>query len=96
MPIFYGKSADGSDAKVFEGVYHNEVTGRWSNVPKMVFNKEELKEQRLYDSIIKHLSKNHRSVRDEYELIIAKQSELTKCQRDYIINQIESKNTEND
>lgn len=96
MPIFYGKSDDGSDAKEFEGVYYNETTGRWSNNPKMVFNKEELREQRLYDSIIKHLSKNHRSVRDEYELIIAKQSELAKCKRDYIINQIESKNTENE
>jgi hypothetical protein len=90
MPIFYGKSADGSDMKMFEGVYHNEVTGQWSNMPEMIFTKKERKEERVYWFVYNYLAKNHRSVMDEYELIIAKKSELSKQYREYIINRIEN------
>jgi hypothetical protein len=91
MPIYYGQSADGSDMKMFEGVYHNEVTGQWSNMPEMIFTKKERKEERVYWFVYDYLAKNHRSVMDEYELIIAKKSELSKLYRDYIINRIENK-----
>ena len=91
MPIFYGKSADGSDAKIFEGVYHNEVTGQWSNDPNMIFTREEMKDQRMYIFIYEYLAKNLRSLKDEYDLIVAKKSELSKSYRDYIINRIENK-----
>jgi hypothetical protein len=90
MPIFYGQSADGSDMKMFEGVYHNEVTDKWSNIPEMIFTKKERKEQRVYSFVYDYLAKNHRSFIDEYELIIAKKSELSKLYRDYIVNIIEN------
>ncbi len=91
MPIYYGQSADGSDAKEFEGVYHNEVTGMWSNNPQMIFTREEMKDQRMYIFIYEYLAKNLRSLKDEYDLILAKKSELGRAQRDYIIDQIENK-----
>jgi len=37
MPIFYGKSEDGSDAKEFEGFYINpENPNEWSNKPYVI------------------------------------------------------------
>ena len=89
MPIYYGKSEDGSDMKLYEGVYHNEVTGMWSNDPKQIFSKDELKDVRLRNIILKHIERK-RSLKDEYELIKQKKSKLTKSQRDYLINQFEN------
>lgn len=89
MPIYYGKSEDGSDMKLFEGVYHNEVTGMWSNDPNLIFSKEKIKDIRLFESIKNHIERK-RSFKDEYELIKQKKSKLTKSQRDYLINQFKN------
>lgn len=89
MGIYYGKSEDGSDSKEFEGFYYNEVTGKWSNDPKQIFSKEELKDIRLWEGILKHIERK-RSFKDEYELIKQKKSKLTKSQRDYLINHFEN------
>lgn len=89
MPIYYGRSEDGSDAKIFEGVYHNEVTGQWSNDKTKIFTKEQLSDMRRYDEVIKHIS-GKSSFKDEYELVLQKKSTLTKSQREWLINQFEN------
>ena len=95
MPAYYGNSEDGTDMKMFEGVYHNEVTGQWSNDPKQIFTKEQLADMRRYDEVTKYIS-GKRSFKDEYELILQKKSTLTKSQRDWLIDQIENSEKEND
>ena len=95
MPIYYGRSADGSDSRIFEGVYHNEVTGQWSNDKTQIFTKEQLADMRRYEEVIKHIS-GKRSFKDEYELILQKKSTLTKSQRDWLVDQIENSEKEND
>jgi len=45
----------------------------------------------LYWAIWDHCEKNRRTWRDEYNLVLEKKSELTRSQREYLVNVIELK-----
>ena len=80
--ILTGKSADGSDAYPAQGVFVSPDSEQWSNKP---YTKEDRMWQELYPYLAKHL----RSLKDEYELIKQKKSNLSKRLRDYVVHLIE-------
>ena len=84
--IFTGKSADGSDAKVAEGVYTNpENPEEWSNTPY-----PPSKGQKMAWEIYDHIAANNRSLKDEYDLIQQKKSILSRRLRDFVVLLIEN------
>lgn len=52
MPIYFGKSADGSDAQESRGMFISPDGNSWSNMP---FTKEQKYYQIVYDYMCKHL-----------------------------------------
>ena len=83
--IITGKSEDGSDAQVAEGVYTNpENPSEWSDMPF-----PPSKEQKMAWEIYDHIAANTRSLRDEYDLIQQKKSTLSKRLRDFVVELIE-------
>jgi hypothetical protein len=76
--IFTGKSADGSDAYPALGMFVSPDGKQWSNQP---FTKED----KMWAQIYNHLASNLRSLRMEYDLILNKQSTLSRRHRDYIV-----------
>jgi hypothetical protein len=83
--IFTGKSADGSDAQVAEGVYTNpENPSEWSNMPF-----PPSKGQKMAWEIYDHIAANSRTLKEEYDLIQQKKSTLSKRLRDFVVELIE-------
>ena len=83
--IITGKSEDGSDAQVAEGVYTNpENPEEWYNMPY-----PPSKEQKMAWEIYDHITANRCSIRDEYNLIQQKKSTLSRRLRDFIVELIE-------
>jgi hypothetical protein len=83
--IITGKSADGSDAQLAEGVYTNPNNPEeWSNTPY-----PPSKGQKMAWEIYDHIAANNRSLKDEYDLIQQKKSTLSKRLRDFVVELIE-------
>ena len=77
--IFTGKSADGSDAKEAEGMYVHPDGEQWSNQPWII-----TKEDKMYWEIRDHID-GKRSLQDEYDLVKAKKSTLSRALRDFLV-----------
>lgn len=80
MPIYYGKSADGSDMKEFEGLYVNPNNpSEWSNKryhDKILNSKER---------VIKYMN-GRLCLKDVYNQIINKVCLLSKRDRDFVLS----------
>ena len=76
--ILTGKSADGSDAYPAQGVFVSPDGEQWSNMPYT-------KEDKIWQELYPYLAKNLRSLKDEYELIKQKKSQLSRRLRDFVI-----------
>ena len=88
MPIYTGKSADGSDIQEVQGMYLHP-DGTFSNI-----SPDRVKEERLWNAIYDHIS-GKRTLREEYNLIKEKKSTLPAAHRAYVVKLIEeTKNTE--
>lgn len=84
--IFTGKTADGSDAQLAEGVYVNPNNPEeWSNTPH-----PPSKGQKMAWEIYDHIAANNRSLKDEYDLIQQKKSTLSRRLRDFAVVLIEN------
>lgn len=81
--ILTGKSADGSDAYPPMGVFVSPDGEQWSNMPYT-------KEDRMWQELYPYLAKNLRSLKDEYELIKQKKSQLSRRLRDFVIYLMET------
>jgi hypothetical protein len=75
--IFTGKSDDGSDMYPIKGAYVSPDGKEWSNMPYT-------KEDKMWEELYPYLAKNLISLEDEYELVINKQSKLSRRLRDYV------------
>jgi hypothetical protein len=77
--MYTGTTADGSDMKEFEGLYLSPDGNQFSNVPWPL-----TKEDRMYWEIRDHID-GKRSLQDEYDLIKAKKSTLSRALRDFLV-----------
>ena len=77
--IFTGKSADGSDMREVEGVYVHPDGKQWSSQPWII-----TKEDKMYWEIRDHID-GKRSLQDEYDLVKAKKSTLSRALRDFLV-----------
>ena len=84
MPFYTGKTADGSDMEEVQGMYVSPDGKEWSNHPYPTS-----REDRLWGRIYAHLCDNHRSMNDEYELILRKASLMPRAERDHLKKLIE-------
>lgn len=75
--ILKGKSADGSDAYPAQGLFVSPDGEEWSNMPYT-------KEDKMWQELYPYLAKNLRSLKDEYELVLKKKSNLSRRMRDYV------------
>ena len=82
MTIFTGKSADGSDMYPAMGAFVSPDGTEWSNMPYT-------KEDKMWQELYPHLAKNLRSLKDEYQLVKNKQSNLSKRLRDFVVHLME-------
>lgn len=80
--ILTGKSADGSDAYQAEGMYVSPDGNQWSNKPYT-------EEDKMWHELYPYLAKNLRSLKDEYELIKQKKSNLSSRLRSYVTHLME-------
>lgn len=92
MCAFYtGKSADGSDMIEVPGVFESPDGKTWSNKPFTLeqINQDRIirKTHRVHWEVFDHIANNHRTLREEYHLILKKKSKLSRSQREYILNQ---------
>lgn len=98
--MFTGSTVDGSDM-LQTGMYLHPNGTSWSNMPwsDEVWQYYEDAEQRKTRKEFDRLEKLHRSIPqrnswlEEYELIKAKKSTLSRAQRDYIVQFIEQQKT---
>lgn len=79
MTLYTGKSADGSDMKEFEGLYEHPDGEQFSNQSWII-----TKEDRMYWEIRDHID-GKRSLQDEYDLVKAKKSTLSRALRDFLV-----------
>ena len=77
--MYTGTTADGSDMKEFEGLYLSPDGEQFSNVPWLL-----TKEDRMYWTIRDHID-GKRSLQDEYDLVKAKKSTLSRALRDFLV-----------
>lgn len=83
MPIYTGKSSDGSDARLIKGMYVSRCGNKWSTKPIT-------QEQKAYDKVYDHCAKYGKSFRDLYNQVKAGSREnLPKYARNYLIEMIE-------
>ena len=81
--IYTGKSSDGSDAYPVMGAFVSPDGNEWSSEPYT-------KEDKMYQELYFHLSKNLRYIEEEYELIQQKKSQLSVRLRNYVIHLMEA------
>ena len=81
--IYTGKSADGSDAYPVMGAFVSPDGKKWSSEPYT-------KEDKMYQELYFHLSKNLRYIEEEYELIQQTKSQLGVRLRNYVIHLMEA------
>ena len=82
MPIYTGKSADGSDMREAEGVYINPNNpDEWSNQ----MYPEQAKEHRTYLEVFNYMDGKY-TLNDVYKQILEKSCLLNKRCRDYVLS----------
>ena len=77
--IFTGKSADGSDMQVADGVF-DYGDGTWGTTPR-----KRTAVERMYAELAEHLVKHERTFEEEYDLIQQKKSHLSRRMRDFVV-----------
>lgn len=77
--IFTGKSADGSDMQVADGVF-DYGDGTWGTTPR-----KRTAVERMYAELAEHLVKNSRTFEEEFELVQQKKSHLSRRMRDFVV-----------
>ena len=83
MPIYTGKSKDGSDMQLAEGVYVNpDNENEWSNEMYPAQKKADRQYRRVYD----YLCDNKMSLNDVRDEILRKKCKLSKSDRDYVMS----------
>jgi hypothetical protein len=80
--IYTGKSEDGSDAYPAQGVFVSPDGNEWSNQPYT-------KEDKMWQELYPYLAKNLRPLKDEYDLVQQKKSQLSRRLREYVKHLIE-------
>ena len=90
----YGHTKDGSDARIFRGMYVSPDGEQWSSAPftdeQRAQEKEERRNDRIYWEIFDHVN-GKRTFREEYELVKQKKSGLSARCKKYLINAFENK-----
>lgn len=81
--MYTGKSADGSDMYPAMGLFMSPDGNQWSNQPYT-------QEDKMWQELYPYLAKNLRSLKDEYELIKVKKSDLSNRLRNYVIHLMET------
>lgn len=82
MPIYTGKSADGSDMKLVEGVYVNpENDNEWSSEP---YPKQK-KLMNLYNKVYDYMNRRY-TLNDVYQQIKNKTCKLSRTEREYVLS----------
>ena len=83
--IITGKSADGSDAQVAEGVYDHGA-GTWGVHPPehAMHTMKSSPVQRAYNEVMNYIETNNRTLQEEHELILQKKSQLSRRLRDFV------------
>lgn len=85
MAFYTGSSADGRDMRPAEGMYVNPNNdNEWSSEP---YPGEQKEFSKRYRKLVNHIN-GKRSIADEYVLITAKKSTLSKDMRDFVIGLI--------
>lgn len=80
MPMFTGKSRDGSDAMEVKGMYVSPCGTYWSNKPIT-------REQKAYDKVYDHIARYQKTFQQLYEQLQSGSKEnLPKWVRDWFIN----------
>lgn len=77
--MYTGTTADGSDMREFEGFHMHPDGEQFSNQPWIL-----TKEDRMYWTIRDHID-GKRSLQDEYDLVKAKKSTLSRALRDFLV-----------
>jgi hypothetical protein len=77
--IYTGTTPDGSDMREVEGVYVHPDGKQWSSQPWII-----TKEDKMYWEIRNHID-GKRSLQDEYDLVKAKKSTLSRVLRDFLV-----------
>lgn len=85
MPIYQGRSANGEDA-IQVGMYISPDGKEWSNMPFTQEQREIEKTYRIHWKVWDWLRKNGRTMKEEYELIQQRKSNLSKVCREYVID----------
>jgi hypothetical protein len=88
--IITGKSDDGADAQVAEGVY-DYGDGTWGVQPPehAMHTMKRSPIQRAYNEVMDYIEINNRTLQEEHELILAKKSLLSRRLRDFVELMIE-------
>ena len=84
MPFYTGKSADGSDIREVQGMYVSPDGKEWGSKP---YTEEQRADERYYktrEEVYDHINAK-RTLREEYHLILAKQSKLCRRCRDWVV-----------
>jgi len=83
--IITGKSPDGSDAQVAEGVY-DYGNDQWGTLPQdhSTHRMKRSPIERTYNEVMDYAEKHGRTIHEEYELIQQKKSNLSKRLRDFV------------
>jgi hypothetical protein len=81
MTIYTGTAKDGSDMREVTGVYLSPDGKYFSNKP---YTEKNLNEDNVWKIIYEHIS-GKRTLREEFDLIKSKKSELPKKCRDYVV-----------
>lgn len=89
MPIFTGSSEDGWDMREAQGAYVSPDGNEWSTLPytleQSYHQKEYDRETRMIQSLKPYI-KCTKDLHTEYQKILDKKSNLSKSQRDWIVN----------
>jgi hypothetical protein len=84
MPIYFGKSADGSDMQEFSGFYVSKC-GNWFS------NKPFTREQKANDKLIEHCERHNKTIEEVWLAVQSgSKDNLPKCVRDYLIANIDT------
>jgi hypothetical protein len=87
--LISGKSKDGSDARPFYGMFTSPDGETWGNQPFTEEQRLDYIEHETYWDIM-NFHKNQLSFEEIYELIIKKESKLSRRHREFVIDYIEN------
>tara|TARA_R110000868_G_scaffold64476_1_gene193548 strand:- start:559 stop:924 length:366 start_codon:yes stop_codon:yes gene_type:complete len=81
--IITGKSADGSDAQVAEGVY-DHGNGQWGDTPPPGYRVKRSPVERMIEELAIHLTDTGHTLEQEYRLVQNKKSSLSRRMREFV------------